>query len=239
MRSLKMRASDIRLRENPRANMSEDGIKRLMRSIRRVGLICPLIVTSPRGEPPQRELLDGYRRYECLRRLGRLEDQVNVIEVDKDHEAVQLAVEGGVRAHSAYDRMCHYEKLKTAGWSIVDISAVSTKSTTYIGHGLKALEILAMTNLARDKFSMIVGGLNNGIPISEITQAIANGVIKNTREFNSANLVRDYFKQWYTGKDRRTFGELVEIAARREAKRKAKRVAKGERGPDETPPAES
>ena len=210
MRYRKMRLSEIKLVENPRGKVSEDGLRRLVRSIQRVGLICPLIVNT------QGELLDGYRRRDALIRLGQIDEVVSVIEADKDAAAVVLAVEGGVRAHSGYDRARHWAKLVAAGWSVADISTISTKSSTSIRHSLKALEVMAMVRLSQDKFPMVASGLNNLIPIPEITQAIANRVVVNARQFNSARLVRKHFRRWYT--DRRGIDDLAVRAAKREAR---------------------
>ena len=210
MRYRKMRLSEIKLGENPRGKISKDGLQRLVRSIERVGLICPLIVDT-RGK-----LLDGYRRRDALVLLGQIDEVVPVIEADKDASAVVLAVEGGWRAHSGYDRARHWAKLVAAGWSVADISTISTKSATNIRHALKALEVMAKVRLSQDKFPMVASGLNNLIPIPEITQAIANLVVTTARQFNSAPLVRKHFRRWYT--DRRGIDHLAVLAAKREAR---------------------
>ena len=202
--------SEITLGDNPRTRVNPDALEALSRSIKRVGLVVPLVLNR------ELVLLDGYRRHQVLAGLG-CAQKVPCVLVDEEAEAVILAVDGGHRGWGMYDRARHWARLAALGWTDSDIAAATTKAAPVVRHAREALAAISEQELQVRWFSPLLEALRLGVPITESVAAIQNGKTFTAMEARDLPMVRAEFPRWYLHKA--SVQHLMLLSARRTARK--------------------
>lgn len=142
---------------NPRRHFDAKGLQELAESIRRQGVLSPLLVrelsegvAGTRTEPPAYEVVCGARRYRAARLAGVSEVPVRVV-VLSDDQVLELQVVENLQREDVHpmDEALGYEALQARGYTGASIAAKVGKSVSYVNARLR---FTALGPVARDAF---------------------------------------------------------------------------------------
>ncbi len=110
---MQVRIDDIRIRKRVRKDLGD--LSQLMESMKKFGLLSPIIVNG------KRELIAGHRRLEAARRLGWKTVTVSVVNRESDLEKLEMEIEENIqRKEFTPDELAEgyvaLEKLKNPGF---------------------------------------------------------------------------------------------------------------------------
>ncbi len=134
---------------NPRRRFSEKGMEELTDSVRKHGVLVPLLVRpiengTPEDKRPKFEIVAGARRYRAAKAAG-LEDLPIRIKELEDGEMLELQViENLMRedVHPLEEALGYQSLLTRPGYDVAAIAAKTAKSESYIYQRLKLAELI-------------------------------------------------------------------------------------------------
>ena len=139
---------------NPRKLFSEDDLAGLAESIRKRGVLQPILVRQRKGIDNSYEIIAGERRWRAAQRAGIFDVPVSVIEAT-DRQALEIAiVENVQRADlNPIEEAQGYQKLCIEfGYSHADLAQEIGKSRSHVANTLRLL------NLPEDARQMLLDG---------------------------------------------------------------------------------
>lgn len=128
---------------NPRKSFSEDSLGELAASIRKKGVVQPILVRQVDGEPDHFEIVAGERRWRAAQRAG-LHDVPVIVSRLSDQEALEVALIENVQRSDlnaleeaeGYDRLIDEFK-----YTQVDLAEVIGKSRSHVANTLRLLKL--------------------------------------------------------------------------------------------------
>jgi len=130
-------------RFNPRRNFSDEQLEELAVSIRKRGLVQPLVVRPLRGEHKSYEIVAGERRWRAAQRANLHEVPV-VVRALSDKEAIEVAIIENVQREdlNAVEEAEGYRLLMDGhGYTQEDLSKVIGKSRSHLANTLRLLKL--------------------------------------------------------------------------------------------------
>lgn len=134
--------------ENPRQSMSEAGLEDLTASVRRHGVLQPILVRPLTGLARGYLCIAGARRLAAARLAGLTEVPVRVLDLSEDAAEEVAIIENLQREDMApLDEGRSYQRLLDTGRHIDDVAAAVGKSKAYV---YQRLSLLRLTPHAQD-----------------------------------------------------------------------------------------
>jgi ParB family chromosome partitioning protein len=128
---------------NPRRNFSDTELEELAESIRRRGIIQPVVVRAVRGVKDAYEIIAGERRWRAAQRAGLHEIPIVALEAT-DSEALELAIIENVQRSdlNPLEEAAGYESLASEyDHSHEDIAGIVGKSRSHVSNTLRLLRL--------------------------------------------------------------------------------------------------
>lgn len=128
---------------NPRRHFSDDELVELADSIRRHGVVQPVLVRPSKRDGVDYELIAGERRWRAAQRAGLTQLPIVIREVN-DRTALQLAIVENVQRSDldAIEEAMGYQQLiDEHGYSQADLAEIIGKSRSHVANTLRLLKL--------------------------------------------------------------------------------------------------
>ena len=128
---------------NPRKNFSESELEDLAESIRKRGVLQPILIRALAGEADFFEIIAGERRWRAAQRAGIFDIPANVIEAT-DKQALEIAIVENVQRSdlNAIEEAQGYQKLCIDfGYTHTDLAREIGKSRSHVANTLRLLNL--------------------------------------------------------------------------------------------------
>jgi ParB family transcriptional regulator, chromosome partitioning protein len=130
---------------NPRQSFSEAELENLADSIRKRGVLQPILVRAVQGAADSFEIIAGERRWRAAQKAGIFDVPANVIEAT-DRQALEIAIVENVQRSdlNAIEEAQGYQKLCVDfGYSHADLAQEIGKSRSHVANTLRLLNLPA------------------------------------------------------------------------------------------------
>jgi ParB family chromosome partitioning protein len=128
---------------NPRRQFAESDLEELAASIRRHGVVQPVLVRPSKSDGIAFELIAGERRWRAAQRAGLTELPVIIREVN-DRTALQLAIVENVQRadlNPVEEAMGYQQLIDEHGYSQADLGEIIGKSRSHVANTLRLLKL--------------------------------------------------------------------------------------------------
>jgi ParB family chromosome partitioning protein len=132
---------------NPRRDFNETSLDELAESIKKRGIIQPVVVRALTDDHQSFEIIAGERRWRSAQRAGLHEVPIIVVEAT-DREALELAIIENVQRSdlNAIEEATGYAKLSSEhDYSHIEIAAIIGKSRSHVTNTLRLLKLPEFT----------------------------------------------------------------------------------------------
>ena len=190
-----------------RGNIDKNNIENLAKSIKEIGLICPICVMTTGKEF---EIVAGNRRYEACKSLGMSEIQAIIMEQNSEKYFRTMTAENYERQDiTIFDEVQFIERLMTElEMSQSQIAKYIGKSPAYVSERVAVLEYptCILEALRCEKITFSVAREFNKITEANVCETYLKYAVENGC---TPDIARKWRKQWELTKDKPE-GELLE-----------------------------
>jgi ParB family chromosome partitioning protein len=176
-----------RNRRNPRRDFPPDEMDELAESIRRHGIVQPIVVRRIAGEGERYEIIAGERRWRAAQLAGLHEAPVAVIEAD-DRHALELAIVENVQRSdlNPVEEARGYQALiDEFGYGQADLGSIIGKSRVHVTNTLRLLKLPERV-LAMLESGALSAGHGRALLAAPDAEALADTIAEKTLSVREA-----------------------------------------------------
>ena len=166
--------------KNPRRSFTDDTLDELAESIRRKGIIQPIVVRTNANLPDIYEIIAGERRWRAAQRAGLHEVPIVVVDVS-ERESLELAIIENVQREdlNPIDEARGYEQLAADfGYSQIDLANIIGKSRSHIANTLRLLKLPPSARKLLEE-GQITAGHGRALLASTNPDSLAKQILEN------------------------------------------------------------